>query len=192
MTTLDMTVKSEFIQTKNQIEPGTIIGTGKLKEITEFAKENKVNLLVFDLELTAGQIQKIKKLTNISVIDRCQVILEIFAKHARTKESKIQIEISRLKYLLPRLMGFWTHFSRQRGGVGVRGGEGEQQIELDRRIIRKRISVLEKELKEVINSRAARKKKKEHRYVSGISWVYKCWKKFPYEQALLRRGSRGK
>ena len=65
--------------------------------------------------------------------------LEIFAKHARTKESKIQIEISRLKYLLPRLMGFWTHFSRQRGGVGVRGGEGEQQIELDRRIIRKRI-----------------------------------------------------
>ncbi|MAW08021.1 MAG: GTPase HflX [Halobacteriovoraceae bacterium] len=167
MTTLDMTVKSEFIQTKNQIEPGTIIGTGKLKEITEFAKENKVNLLVFDLELTAGQIQKIKKLTNISVIDRCQVILEIFAKHARTKESKIQIEISRLKYLLPRLMGFWTHFSRQRGGVGVRGGEGEQQIELDRRIIRKRISVLEKELKEVINSREQQGKRRKNTVMSA-------------------------
>ena len=95
------------------------------------------------------------------MIDRCHVILEIFARHARTRESKIQIEISRLEYLLPRLSGYWTHLSRQRGGVGVRGGEGEQQIELDRRIIRKRISQLKHELKEVINSREQQGKKEE-------------------------------
>jgi GTPase len=165
--TLEIEYLADFVQKKSQIEAGSIVGTGKLKEIAEFAKEQKATLLVFDLELTAGQIQKIKKITGINVIDRCHVILEIFARHARTRESKTQIEISRLKYLLPRLMGFWTHLSRQRGGVGVRGGEGEQQIELDRRIIRKRIATLEKELKEVIISRQQQGKKRKNTVLSA-------------------------
>lgn len=165
--TLEIEYLEHFVQNRPQVEAGSIIGTGKLKEIAEFAKEKEATLLIFDLELTAGQIQKIKKITGINVIDRCHVILEIFARHARTRESKIQIEISRLKYLLPRLMGFWTHFSRQRGGVGVRGGEGEQQIELDRRIIRKRIAVLEKELQEVITSRKQQGKRRKNTVLSA-------------------------
>ncbi len=165
--TLNLEYTGDFIQNRNQLDAGSIVGTGKLEEIKDFAKENKANLLIFDLELTAGQIRKIKKITGIDVIDRCHVILEIFARHARTRESKIQIEISRLEYLLPRLSGYWTHLSRQRGGVGVRGGEGEQQIELDRRIIRKRISQLKEELKEVINSREQQGKKRKNRVLSA-------------------------
>ena len=165
--TLNLEYTGDFIQNRNQLDAGSIVGTGKLGEIKDFAKENKANLLIFDLELTAGQIRKIKKITGLDVIDRCHVILEIFARHARTRESKIQIEISRLEYLLPRLSGYWTHLSRQRGGVGVRGGEGEQQIELDRRIIRKRISQLREELKEVINSREQQGKKRKNRVLSA-------------------------
>ncbi|MCF6303687.1 MAG: GTPase HflX, partial [Devosiaceae bacterium] len=105
------------------------------------------DLLVFDFELSASQVRNIKKLTEIETLDRCQIILEIFARHARTKEAKIQIEISKLEYMLPRLSSLWTHFSRQKGGIGVRGGEGEQQIELDRRIVRDRISKLKQNLK---------------------------------------------
>ena len=165
--TLDLDFAGEFIQNKSHLDPGSIVGTGKLEEIKEYAKDNNVKLLIFDLELTAGQIRKIKKITGIDVIDRCHVILEIFARHARTRESKIQIEISRLQYLLPRLSGYWTHLSRQRGGVGVRGGEGEQQIELDRRIIRQRITQLKKELEEVINAREQQGKKRKNRVLSA-------------------------
>ena len=167
ITTLNLEYTGDFIQNRNQLDAGSIVGTGKLEEVKEFAKNHKANLLIFDLELTAGQIRKIKKITGLDVIDRCHVILEIFARHARTRESKIQIEISRLEYLLPRLSGYWTHLSRQRGGVGVRGGEGEQQIELDRRIIRKRISQLKQELKEVVNSREQQGKKRKNQVLSA-------------------------
>ena len=167
ITTLNLEYTGDFIQNRSQIDAGSIVGTGKLEEVKEFAKNHKANLLIFDLELTAGQIRKIKKITGLDVIDRCHVILEIFARHARTRESKIQIEISRLEYLLPRLSGYWTHLSRQRGGVGVRGGEGEQQIELDRRIIRKRISQLKQELKEVVNSREQQGKKRKNQVLSA-------------------------
>jgi GTPase len=165
--TLDLEYAGDFIQNRNHLDAGSIVGTGKLEEVKQFAKNNDVSLLIFDLELTAGQIRKIKKITGLDVIDRCHVILEIFARHARTRESKIQIEISRLEYLLPRLSGYWTHLSRQRGGVGVRGGEGEQQIELDRRIIRNRISQLKVELKEVINSKEQQGKKRKNRVLSA-------------------------
>jgi len=165
--TLNLNYSGEFIQNRNHLDPGSIVGTGKLEEIKQYSKDNHVNLLIFDLELTAGQIRKIKKVTGLDVIDRCHVILEIFARHARTRESKIQIEISRLEYLLPRLSGYWTHLSRQRGGVGVRGGEGEQQIELDRRIIRKRITQLKEELKEVVNSREQQGKKRRGSVLSA-------------------------
>ncbi len=165
--TLELESTGEFIQSRNQLDPGSIVGTGKLEEIKNYAKDKFANLLIFDLELTAGQIRKIKKITGLDVIDRCHVILEIFARHARTRESKIQIEISRLEYLLPRLSGYWTHLSRQRGGVGVRGGEGEQQIELDRRIIRRRITQLKQELKEVVNSREQQGKKRKSQVLSA-------------------------
>ena len=156
--TLDIICANEFIQNRKTVAAGTIIGSGKLKEIASLAKTFNSDILVFDCELTATQIRNIKKLTKMAIVDRYHVILEIFARHARTKEAKIQIEIARLEYILPRLSGFWTHLGRQRGGTYVKGGEGEQQIELDRRIIRDRIKFYKKELKHVITSRKEQRK----------------------------------
>lgn len=167
MRTLDIPVVSSHIQNKKELDPATMIGSGKLREISEEAKEKGATLLVFDFELTASQIKNIKKISNLAVIDRCHVILEIFAEHARTKEAKIQIEIARLGYLLPRLLGFWSHFSRQKGGVGVMGGEGEQQIELDRRMIRSRIEYYKKELKSVSISRQEQRKRRQNQAITA-------------------------
>ena len=118
--TLGMESGNQYVQNRKAIDPATILGSGKIQEIADSAKEEGSSLLVFDFELTASQIRNIKKLTGLSVIDRAHVILEIFAEHARTKEAKIQIEISRLNYILPRLAGFWTHLGRQKGGIGVK------------------------------------------------------------------------
>jgi GTP-binding protein HflX len=147
-----------FVQKRQALDAGTLIGKGKLEEIAAYCKDLQIKTLVFDIELTASQARNISKLTGMDVFDRCHVILEIFAKHARTREAKIQIEISRLKYLLPRLSSLWNHFSRQKGGIGIRGGEGEQQIELDRRMIRQKLSRYETQLQEMIKSRNEQKK----------------------------------
>ena len=165
--TLKIEAHKDYIQNKQSLDPATIIGRGKLSEIAQFAKDEKSDLLVFDVELTASQIRNIKKISGLDVIDRCHVILEIFARHAQTKEAKIQIEIARLQYLLPRLSGFWSHLSRQRGGVGVKGGEGEQQIELDRRIVRERIEFYKKELKVVEKSREQQKKRRAKKAITA-------------------------
>ena len=159
--TLGIATLDRCVQNRKTLEAGTILGTGKLESIAEMARQKGINLLVFDLELTAGQIKNIKDITQMAVVDRCHVILEIFAKHAQTREAKIQIEISRLKYVLPRLAGFWGHFSRQKGGIGIRGGEGEQQIELDRRLVRKRIEHYKEELKRIVKSRIQQRKKRQ-------------------------------
>lgn len=163
--TLEIEAGEQYIQVRKKSEAATILGKGKLLELAELAKNEKSHFLVFDFELTATQVRNIKKITDLDVIDRCNVILEIFAKHARTREAKIQIEISRLQYLLPRLSIMWTHFSRQKGGVGVRGGEGEQQIELDRRIIRERIEFYKKQIKGLAVSREEQRKKRKDKVV---------------------------
>lgn len=167
MRTLGIPAGYQYVQTRNSLDPATILGSGKLKEIATKAKDEGSSLLVFDFELTASQIRNIRKITGLSVVDRVHVILEIFAKHARTRDAKIQIEISRLQYVLPRLSGFWTHLGRQRGGVGVKGGEGEKQIELDRRIIRQRIEFYKKELKLIAKSREQQKKKRQNMAVTA-------------------------
>ncbi len=165
--TLEIESGYQYVQSRNSLDPATILGSGKLKEIADKAKEEGSSLLVFDFELTASQIRNIRKITGLSVVDRVHVILEIFAKHARTRDAKIQIEISRLQYVLPRLSGFWSHLGRQRGGIGVRGGEGEKQIELDRRIIRERIEFYKKELKLLAKSREQQKKKRQNQAVTA-------------------------
>ncbi|MCF8058728.1 MAG: GTPase HflX [Bacteriovoracaceae bacterium] len=165
--TLDIPAGYQYIQSRNSLDPATILGSGKLKEIASKAKDEGSTLLVFDFELTASQIRNIRKITELSVVDRVHVILEIFARHARTRDAKIQIEIARLQYVLPRLSGFWTHLGRQRGGVGVKGGEGEKQIELDRRIIRQRIEFYKKELKLLAKSRGEQKKKRQNMAVTA-------------------------
>ena len=165
--TLGLKTGSVQIQNKKDIEPATIWGSGKLKEIAEIAKEEGSKLLVFDFELTARQVNNIRELTGLSVVDRVHVILEIFAKHATTREAKIQIEIARLQYMLPRLAGFWSHLNRQRGGVGVLGGEGEKQIELDRRIIREKIEFYKTELTKLETQRNERRKKRQNQAVTA-------------------------
>lgn len=167
MRTLGIPSGYQYVQSRNSLDPATILGSGKLKEIATKAKEEGSTLLVFDFELTASQIRNIRKITGLSVVDRVHVILEIFARHARTRDAKIQIEIARLQYVLPRLSGFWSHLGRQRGGVGVKGGEGEKQIELDRRIIRQRIEFYKKELKLLAKTREQQKKKRQNMAVTA-------------------------
>ena len=165
--TLGLDCVGEVIQKKSELDAGTLLGKGKIFEAAEMARELGAEFLIFDFELSASQVRNIKEIAELNVTDRCHIILEIFARHARTKEAKIQIDISKLKYLLPRLSGFWAHFGRQRGGVGVLGGEGEQQIELDRRMIRKRIEFLKKQLHDVQISRQEQKKKRQHKAVTA-------------------------
>ncbi len=151
--TLGLTPGNSHIQHRKRPDASSFVGHGKLLEIAESARENNSKILVFDFELKPGHLKNIKDITKLEIFDRNSIILEIFARHAKTHEAKIQIEISRLEYLLPRLSNYWTHFGRQKGGIGVKGGEGEQQIELDRRIIRDRISFLKKQLDSVITAR---------------------------------------
>jgi GTP-binding protein HflX len=164
--TLGVEAGSEHFQSRNKLDPATMLGSGKLEEIAEVAKEEGSEYLVFDFELTASQMRNIKKITGLEILDRCMVILEIFAQHARTNEAKIQIEISRLQYMLPRLQSLWTHFSKQKGGIGQKG-EGEQQLELDRRIIRARIDKYKKQLVDIEKSREQQRKKRQNQAVTA-------------------------
>ncbi|MCE3011439.1 MAG: GTPase HflX [Proteobacteria bacterium] len=165
--TLGLVAGNEHIQNMKQINPSTMLGEGKIEEIAEAAREEGSSLLVFDFELTASQLRNIKKLSKLEVVDRNTIILEIFALHARTKEAKIQIEISRLEYLLPRLTSMWGHFSKQRGGGRAVGGEGEQQIELDRRMVRERIRIYKKQLEEIQKTRQTQRKKRQNQAVTA-------------------------
>lgn len=164
--TLGVEPGNSYVQNRTKLDPATMLGPGKIEEIAQKAKEEDASILVFDFELTSSQMRNIKKLTNLEVIDRHLIILEIFAHHAQTNEAKIQIEISRLKYMLPRLQSLWTHFTKQKGGIGLKG-EGEQQLELDRRIIRSRIEFLKKQLIELSVSREQQRKKREKKAVTA-------------------------
>ncbi len=166
LNTLGIEAGSSHFQNKNKVDPATMLGEGKLMEIADIAKSEGSSLLVFDFELTSSQMRNIKNITGLEVIDRCMVILEIFAHHARTKEAKIQIEISRLNYMLPRLQSLWTHFSTQKGGIGLKG-EGEQQLELDRRIIREKIAFYKKQLIEIEKTRKEQRKRRENNVVTA-------------------------
>lgn len=161
MHTLRIQCKKSYIQRSHKIKPKTFLGVGKLQEIADEAIEDGCDMLTFDFELSATQMRSIKKLTKLTIVDRNHLIMEIFAKHARTREAIIQIEIAKMNYLLPRLIGLWDHFSRQKGAIGSMGGEGEQQIELDRRIIQKKILLLEKELITIKRSRVEQRKKRK-------------------------------
>lgn len=165
--TLGLNAGEEYVQNRKQIDPATMLGEGKLEEIAEMAREEGSTLLVFDFELTASQSRNIKQITKLEIVDRNTVILEIFAHHARTKEAKIQIEISRLQYLLPRLTSMWGHFSKQRSSGAAIGGEGEQQLELDRRMVRERIEFHKRQLEEVQRTREQQRKKRQNQAVTA-------------------------
>ena len=140
----------KFIQKVDRPDKSTYIRSGKLEEIASYAEENAIDYVIFDDELSGMQQRNIEKIVKTAaVIDRTSLILEIFAQRARTSYAKMQVELAKYKYMLPRLAGMWTHLERQRGGMGTRGGMGETQIEIDRRIVKERISRLEGQLKKV-------------------------------------------
>ena len=139
-----------FVQRLDKPEKATYIRSGKLQEIADYCEENNIAYAIFDDELTGMQQRNIEKVIKSSaVIDRTSLILEIFAQRAQTSYAKMQVELARYNYMLPRLAGMWTHLERQRGGHGTRGGMGETQIEVDRRIVKDRITRLREQLKKV-------------------------------------------
>ena len=140
----------KFIQRLERPEKATYIRSGKLQEIAEYCEENCIDYVIFDDELTGMQQRNIEQVIKTAhVIDRTSLILEIFAQRAKTSYAKMQVELAQYNYMLPRLAGMWTHLERQRGGIGTRGGMGETQIEIDRRIVKERISRLKEQLKKV-------------------------------------------
>lgn len=144
-------------------EPATFIGRGKAEEIAQKAEETEATLVAFDNELNGTQLRNLEKIFNVRVIDRTGVILDIFSRHARSKEAKVQVELATLEYLSSRLTRRWTHLERQRGGIGLRG-VGEKQIELDRRLIRGRIAKLKDQLEHMASERATQRRHRD-RYI---------------------------
>lgn len=142
-----VTVK-RFWQKLEHPDKATFVGKGKLEEIATYAKQKAVNLLIFDDELSGSQITNIEKSTGIKTIDRSDLILDIFARRARTAQAKVQVELAQYQYLLPRLKGMWKHLERQGAGIGSRG-PGETEIETDRRIVKDKIALLRKRLAEI-------------------------------------------
>ncbi|MBP5539438.1 MAG: GTPase HflX [Bacteroidales bacterium] len=140
----------QFVQKVDRADKATYIRSGKVQEIGEYCEENGIEYVIFDDELTGVQQRNIEKiLKTVTVIDRTSLILEIFSQRARTAYARMQVDLARYNYMLPRLAGMWTHLERQRGGVGMRGGMGETQIEIDRRIVKDKIAKLKEQLKKV-------------------------------------------
>jgi GTP-binding protein HflX len=146
-------ILGEGVQKMDSPAPATFIGKGKATEFAAICKQNKVDTIVFDDELSPAQSRNLEKIFECRVMDRTALILEIFGQRARTREGKLQIEHAQLKYLLPRLTRFWSHLSRQRGSTGSIGGEGESQLEADRRKISERIEKIDSELDKVRRQR---------------------------------------
>ena len=141
---------TQKIETRN---PATYIGKGKAEEFAKFCKLNEVDTVIFDDELSPAQTRNLEKIFEIKILDRTALILDIFSQRARTREGKLQIELAQLQHLLPRLTRFWGHLSRQSGGIGMRGGEGETQLEADRRKVSERIDRIERDLEAVRQQR---------------------------------------
>lgn len=141
-------VVKRFTQKMDMPNPKTFIGTGKMEDVQYFIKENEVGTAIFDDELSPAQERNISKILNCKVLDRTNLILDIFAQRAQTSYARTQVELAQCEYLLPRLKGMWTHLERQKGGIGMRG-PGETEIETDRRIVRDKISLLKAKIKKI-------------------------------------------
>ncbi len=148
-TTADITTLKRFTQKLHKPDGRTYIGSGKLAEVKQWMEEHGADSLIFDDELSPAQQRNLEKELGKPVLDRPRLILDIFARRARTAHAKTQVELAQYEYMLPRLTKLWTHLERQRGGTGTRGGAGEKEIETDRRIVRDRISLLKAQLKNI-------------------------------------------
>ncbi len=141
-------VIKRFVQKMNMPNPKTFIGSGKISEIKDFIIDHNISTVIFDDELSPTQERNISKIFNCKVLDRTNLILDIFAQRATTSYAKTQVELAQCQYLLPRLKGMWTHLERQKGGIGMRG-PGETEIETDRRIVRDKISLLKDKIRSI-------------------------------------------
>jgi GTP-binding protein HflX len=146
-------VVGDGLQKTESLNPATFIGKGKAEEFAEFCRREDVDTVIFDDDLSPAQSRNLEKIFNCKILDRTSLILDIFAQRARTREGKLQIELAQLQHLLPRLTKFWGHLSRQKGGIGMRGGEGETQLETDRRRVQDRIAKISRELETVRQQR---------------------------------------
>ena len=142
-----------FLQKLSYADPKTFVGKGKLKEVKNFIDENDIGLVIFDDELGSSQLRNLEKALEVKILDRSNLILDIFAARAQTAHARTQVELAQYQYLLPRLTRMWTHLERQKGGIGMRG-PGETQIETDRRIIQQKIALLKEKLKKIDKQKA--------------------------------------
>jgi len=149
----------------------TFIGKGKADEFAEHCRQADVDTVIFDDELSPAQSRNLEKVFNCKILDRTSLILDIFAQRARTREGKLQIELAQLQHLLPRLTGFWGHLSRQKGGIGMRGGEGETQLETDRRRVQDRIARISEELEVVRRQRGTQRSARQRNHWALASIV---------------------
>lgn len=154
-----VTVK-RFMQKLQKPNPATFIGTGKLEEVVAYARAQEVDIVIFDEELSPSQLRNLEKELGCRILDRTNLILDIFAKRAKSANAKVQVELAQYEYLLPRLTGMWTHLERQRGGIGMRG-PGESEIETDRRVIRMKIALLKEQLKKIDLQNATQRKNRD-------------------------------
>jgi GTPase len=151
------TVAGRAVQARKAPDPATFVGKGKVEEIAALARAEGADLLVFDDDLSGSQVKNLEEATGLAVMDRSALILEIFDQRAQSREARTQVELARLQYQLPRLARHWHHLSRQGGGVGTRGGEGEKQLEQDRRLLRARIRRLEEDLEKIERTRGVQR-----------------------------------
>ena len=161
---LNYSVDKVFIQKVKSFNNRILLGEGKLLEVQAYCKENSIDILVFDTEISPGQNVRIEKLLQMNVFDRTFIILQIFSQRAKDEFSKIQVQIALEEYLLPRLVGRWSHLSRQKGGIGLKG-DGEKQIEIDRRISKKKIFLLKEKFK-ILEKRYLEQSKKRKENIS--------------------------
>ncbi len=153
-------VVGQVEQNRHRPASSTFLGKGKLEELQELVEESGANLVVFDNDLSPAQGKNLEKLLEVNVLDRTELILDIFATHASTRQARLQVELAQLQYLLPRLTRLWSHLERQAGGIGTRG-PGETQLETDRRLLNRRISALRKELKDIEGNRQTQTRSRE-------------------------------
>lgn len=156
--TYGLVTKRWFTQKLERPDKATFIGKGKLEEVTNYTKENNIDVIIFDDELSPSQQRNLEKVLGKKILDRTTLILEIFEQRAQTAHAKTQVQLAQYQYMLPRLTGMWTHLERQRGGTGTRGGAGEKEIETDRRIVRDKIALLKERLREIDKQMATQRK----------------------------------
>ena len=154
------TAVKRFTQNLQYPDPRTFVGVGKLNEIESFIRNNEIDIAIFDDELSASQIRNIEKQLKCKILDRTNLILDIFAYRAKTSYARIQVELAQYQYLLPRLTRMWTHLEKQQGGIGMKG-PGEKEIETDRRIIKDKISLLKDKLKDIDKQKVTQRKNRD-------------------------------